>query len=206
MANSYSSDGRLRGQKNVKNSVRCNEKIQAQEVRLIGANGSMIGILPIAEARAEARRAGLDLIEISPNAVPPVCRILDFGKYQYESAKKQKDHKSNGAKIKEVKFRFCTEAHDYATKLRHVIEFLDDGDKVKVSVFFRGRELGQTQLGFELLSKLTEDLAHYATLDAEAKLVGRNIIATYSPSKKNKPKTQEIPAPNAFNALDIPQK
>jgi translation initiation factor IF-3 len=206
MANSYSSDSRHRGQKNVKNSVRCNERIQAQEVRLIDSSGNMVGILPIGEARAEARRAGLDLIEISPSAVPPVCRILDFGKYQYEIAKKQKDHKPNGAKVKEVKFRFCTEAHDYATKLRHAMEFLDDGDKVKVSVFFRGRELDQTQLGFELVNKLTGDLAGCATLDAEAKLVGRNIIATYSPAKKSKPKAQEETAARVFNPLNVPQK
>jgi translation initiation factor IF-3 len=206
MVSSYSSNGRPRGQKSVKNSVRCNEKIQAPEVRLIGPSGNMLGVLPIGEARAEARRSGLDLIEISPNAVPPVCRILDFGKYQYEIAKKQKENKSSSVKIKEVKFRFCTEAHDYATKLRHVIEFLDEGDKVKVSVFFRGRELDQTQLGIELINKLTVDLVGYATLDAEAKLFGRNIIATYSPSKKSKPKPQEPLASGAFNPLEFPQK
>jgi translation initiation factor IF-3 len=151
----------------------------------------MVGIMSIEEARAEARRAGLDLIEISANAKPPVCRILDFGKYQYETTKKQKVGKSNAVKVKEVKFRFCIETHDYETKMRHILEFLSDGDRVKASVFFRGRELGQTQLGFDLIKRLTGDLAEYATLDGEAKLVGRNIVATYSPTKKAKQERRE---------------
>jgi translation initiation factor IF-3 len=170
--------------------VRCNDRIRASEVRLIGIDGNMLGIVPIEEARAEAKRSGFDLIEISPNAVPPVCRILDFGKYQYEATKKQRDSKANSSKIKEMKFRFCTDIHDYETKMRHMIEFLCEGDKVKASVFFRGRELSQTQLGFDLIKKLTVDLVEYATLDAEARLVGRNIVATYSPAKKAKQKQQ----------------
>jgi translation initiation factor IF-3 len=176
--------------------VRYNDKIRAQEVRLIDAHGTMIGIVPIEEARMEARRAGLDLIEVSSNAVPPVCRILDFGKYQYETTKKQKTSKIAATKVKEVKFRFCTEAHDYETKLRHIIEFLIDGSKVKISVFFRGRELDQTQLGFDLVQKMTADLSDYASLDMEAKLIGRNIVATYSPSKNLKQK-QPSKASNA---------
>ncbi|MDR0740460.1 MAG: translation initiation factor IF-3 [Puniceicoccales bacterium] len=188
MANNRPNRNHAKTQKS--NFVRCNDRIRAQEVRLIGIDGNMIGVVPIEEARAEARRAGLDLIEISPHAVPPVCRILDFGKYQYEATKKQKMSKSATTKVKEVKFRFCTEAHDYETKLRHIIEFLSDGDKVKISVFFRGRELDQTQLGFELVQKLTTDLTDYATLDAEAKLVGRNIVATYSPAKNLRQKQQ----------------
>ncbi|MDR2812864.1 MAG: translation initiation factor IF-3 [Puniceicoccales bacterium] len=163
--------------------IRCNDRIRSPEVRLIDAEGNMIGIVSIDEARDKARRVGLDLIEISPHAVPPVCRILDFGKYQYETTKKQKTSKASAVKVKEVKFRFCTETHDYETKLRHIIEFLSDGNKVKISVFFKGRELDQTQLGFELVQKVTAGLANYATLDAEAKLVGRNIVATYSPAK-----------------------
>jgi translation initiation factor IF-3 len=200
MANSSTSNNRSRGSKNAKNSVRCNDRIQVSEVRLIDADGRMVGVVPIAEARATARRSGLDLIEISPNATPPVCRILDFGKYQYESTKKQKERKSNATKIKEVKFRFCTDVHDYETKLRHIIEFLGGGDKVKVAVFFRGRELGQTQLGFDLVKKLTLDLTTYAVPDCEAKLMGHNIFVTYSPSKKNKTKLQEK---SIANNLDL---
>ncbi|MDR1366429.1 MAG: translation initiation factor IF-3 [Puniceicoccales bacterium] len=180
--------------------VRYNDRIRVQEVRLIGANGEMIGVVPIEEARMEARRAGLDLIEISPNATPPVCRILDFGKYQYETTKKQKTSKIAATKIKEVKFRFCTEAHDYATKLRHITEFLNDGNKVKISVFFKGRELDQTQLGFELVRKMTIDLASYATLEMEAKLVGRNIVAIYSPVKNLKQK-QNPKAPGVEESI-----
>ncbi|MDR1435111.1 MAG: translation initiation factor IF-3 [Puniceicoccales bacterium] len=188
MANIRSKSNNSKWQKNTKTFVRCNDKIRAPEVRLIGVNGNMLGVVPIEEARAEARRSGFDLIEISPHAVPPVCRISDFGKYQYEVTKKQRDSKSNSSKIKEMKFRFCTDTHDYETKMRHMIEFLCEGDKVKASVFFRGRELSQTQLGFDLIKKLTLDLAEYATVDGEAKLVGRNIVATYSPAKKAKQK------------------
>jgi translation initiation factor IF-3 len=191
MANNRPNRHYARTQKN--NFIRYNDRIRVPEVRLIGADGNMIGIVPIDEARAEARRAGLDLIEISPHAEPPVCRILDFGKYQYETTKKQKTNKSAATKVKEVKFRFCTETHDYETKLRHIIEFLTDGDKVKIFVFFRGRELDQTQLGFNLVKKVTADLTNYATLDAEAKLVGRNIVATYSPVKNLKKKPQSKP-------------
>lgn len=169
-------------------SVRCNARIRVAEVRLLDSEGNMLGIVPTDQALNEARRQGLDLIEISPNANPPVCRILDFGKYQYEISKKQKTSKPTSSKLKEVKFRFCTETHDYETKLRHIVEFLADGDKVKVLVFFRGRELEQTPRGFELVAKIVADLADLATLDAEAKLVGRNIVATFSPLKKQKQK------------------
>lgn len=189
MANTRSKSYRPRN-KGAKINVRCNEAIRVPEVRLLDESGQMLGIVPIEEARAAASRAGLDLIEISPNANPPVCKILDFGKYQYEVTKKQKVAKSPSAKIKEVKFRFCTETHDYETKLRHMVAFLMDGSKVKISVFFKGRELDQTPLGFELVKKVTEDVKEYATLDAEAKLVGRNIVATYSPVKNLKQKQQ----------------
>ena len=181
------------------NKIRCNERIKAQEVRLISPEGNMIGVVPIEEALAEARKYGLDLIEISPNANPVVCRILDFGKYQYETSKKQKSSKSSTVKLKEVKFRFCTDTHDYETKLRHIIEFLSDGDKVKVQIFFRGREMEQTPRGFELIAKIIQDLAPYATNDSEAKLVGRNIITTFTPLKNLKQKQQA-------NAQNKPQE
>ena len=190
MANVKSKGNRPKNQRGAKGSVRYNEAIRSPEVRLIDENGTMVGIVSIEDARSAARRAGLDLIEISPNAVPPVCRIWDFGKYQYEATKKQKTSKSSATKIKEVKFRFCTETHDYETKIRHITGFLVDGNKVKISVFFRGRELDQTQLGFDLVNRITKDLENYATLDAEAKLVGRNIVATYSPMKNLKQKQQ----------------
>lgn len=188
MANIRSNKGK--SQKGFQSKVRCNERIRAQEVRLIGPEGNMLGIVPIDQALAEARRYGLDLIEISPNAIPVVCRILDFGKYQYEESKKQKSSKSASTKLKEVKFRFCTDTHDYETKLRHIIGFLEDGNKVKAQIFFRGREMEQTPRGFELIKKIVEDLKDYASLDSEAKLVGRNIVATFSPVKNLKKKTQ----------------
>lgn len=179
------------------NKIRCNERIKAAEVRLISPEGNMIGIVSIDEALAEARKYGLDLIEISPNADPVVCRILDFGKYQYETSKKQKSSKSSTVKLKEVKFRFCTDTHDYETKLRHIIGFLSDGDKVKVQIFFRGREMEQTPRGFELIAKIIQDLTQYATNDSEPKLVGRNIITTFTPLKNLKQKQQS----NAQNKL-----
>ncbi|UPA28259.1 MAG: translation initiation factor IF-3 [Verrucomicrobiota bacterium] len=197
MVNIRSKSNRSRTPRGPKISVRCNEAIRAPEVRLIDADGTMLGIFPVEGARMQARQAGLDLIEISANATPPVCRIADFGKFQYEITKKKKVTKPSTNKVKEVKFRFCTETHDYETKVRHIIVFLGEGNKVKISVFFRGREMNQTQLGFELVSKLTADLAPYATLDAEAKLVGRNITATYSPLKNLKQKQQAKSPPPA---------
>ncbi|MEM8549234.1 MAG: translation initiation factor IF-3 [Verrucomicrobiota bacterium] len=169
---------------------RKNERIRVPEVRVIGPDGKQIGIMQTREALTLAKNNGLDLIEISPTARPPVCRILDYGKYMYEQSKKEKENKSSSSaqKLKEVKFRVRIEEHDYMTKLRRAEAFLDDGSKLKMTLMFRGREMEHTELGFEVIKRAVEDLAHIATADAQAKLVGRNITLTMSPLPANKRK------------------
>src|SRR5690606_13516670 len=133
-------------------------RIRAREVRLIGPDGKQIGILPTPDALKLARQHGLDLVEISPTAKPPVCRILDFGKYMYEESKKKKESHSHTTKIKEVKFRVRIEQHDYMTKLRHAEEFLFMGNKVKITLQFRGREMEHTGLGMDVVRRAIADL------------------------------------------------
>jgi translation initiation factor IF-3 len=173
------------------NYVRKNERIRVREVRLVGSDGKQIGIVSRDEALQAAKQAGLDLVEISANARPPVCRILDFGKYMYEESKRQKENKSkasSSSKIKEVKFRVRTEEHDYMTKLRHGEEFLYKGNKLKLSLMFRGRENEHKELGVEVLAKAAADLNHVGQADSPPKLSGRhvNLIMTPLPAAKRK--------------------
>lgn len=171
---------------------RKNERIRVPEIRVIGPDGSQIGVMDTRDALKLAKDNGLDLIEISPTARPPVCRILDYGKYMYEQSKKEKETKaktsSSASKLKEVKFRVRIEEHDYMTKLRRGEEFLDDGSKLKMTLMFRGREMEHKELGFDVIKRAVADLAHVATPDAPAKLVGRNITLTMSPLPANKRK------------------
>jgi translation initiation factor IF-3 len=169
-------------------ALRKNERIRVPEVRVIGADGKQVGILQTRDAIRLAQTHGLDLVEVSPGTRPPVCRILDYGKYMYELGKKQKDHKSHTSKLKEVKFRPRIEQHDYITKLRHAEEFLYDGNKVKMTLFFKGRELEHKDLGFETVKRALADLAHVGTPDQSARLMGRNITLTLSPLPPNKRK------------------
>lgn len=141
------------------------------------------------EALDMAKQAGLDLVEISPNARPPVCRIIDYGKFAYEQSKKEKSNKkakSSSTKLKEVKFRVRIEEHDYVTKLRRAEVFLDHGNKLKVTLMFRGRELEHPELGFEIVNRAVEDLNHIAKPDSDPRRVGRNITLTLSPLPANK--------------------
>jgi translation initiation factor IF-3 len=144
--------------------------------------------MPTAQALAIAQTAGLDLVEVAGNATPPVCRVMDFGKYIYEQQKKAKDSKTSSAKLKEVKFRPRVETHDYMTKLRHAEEFLGHGNKVKLTLSFRGREMAHTAIGFETIKRAVADLGHIGHPDNEAKLMGRNIIVMMSPLPANKRK------------------
>ncbi len=168
--------------------VRKNERIRAPEVRVIGHDGKQIGILPTREALRIAQTQGFDLVEVSPAAHPPVCKILDYGKYMYEEGKKQKHHKAHASKLKEVKFRPRIEHHDYITKLRHVEEFLFHSDKVKLTLFFKGREMEHKELGFETMKRAITDLAHVGVPDQPPRLFGRNISTTLSPLPPNKRK------------------
>jgi translation initiation factor IF-3 len=162
--------------------VRKNDRIRAKEVRVIGSNGEQLGIMTTGSAVALAKSKGLDLVEISPNAQPPVCKILDFGKFRYDECKKNKQgSKSQLSKIKEVKLRVAIDQNDYSIKIRHSIEFLEKGFKLKISLMFRGRELTHSEMGFDLVKRFVNDLCDYGTLDAEPKLFGKIISTTMSP-------------------------
>lgn len=181
--------GRFRGRNNRGPLIRKNERIRAREVRLIGPDGKQIGIVSSDEARKLAKQVGLDLVEISASARPPVCRILDFGKYKYELSKRGKDKKqTSGPKLKEVKFRVRIEQHDYMTKMRHAEEFLYKGSKLKLSLMFRGRENEHTELGFDVINRAANDLKHVGVLDSPPRKTGRHVNATMSPLPQNKRK------------------
>ncbi len=171
-----------------KDYVRRNERIRAPEVRVIGPDGKQVGVMHPREALKIARSAGLDLIEVSPTARPPVCRILDYGKFQYEESKRKKDNKQTTTKLKEIKLRVSIDAHDFVTKLRRAEEFLNEGNKVKVTLSFRGRENEHRELGFERVNKAVEELSGVGTPDSEPRLVGRNVTLILSPLPSNKRK------------------
>ena len=165
-----------------------NENISAREVRLIGADGQQIGVVSIDEALSAAEEAKLDLVEISADAVPPVCRIMDYGKHLFEKKKQAAAAKKNQhqQQIKEIKFRPGTEEGDYQVKLRNLIRFLSDGDKAKVSLRFRGREMAHQHLGLELLNRIRQDLEEYGQVEQEPKMEGRQAVMVLAPSKKKK--------------------
>lgn len=177
-----------RGRQHGATQHRRNERIRAREVRVIGPDGKQVGIMLTPEAIRLARQMELDLVEVSPNAEPPVCRILNYGKFIYEESKKQKDSKATTAKIKEVKFRTRIEQHDYLTKTRRAEQFLYKGTKIKITLSFRGREMEHTELGFEVVKRAIADLSGVATPDHEPRLNGRNINLIMSPLPQNKRK------------------
>ncbi len=169
-----------------KNKNRLNNEITAPSVRLIGADGEQVGIVPLAEAKSTAKEASLDLVEIVPNAEPPVCRIMDFGKFVFEQ-KKQKQlakKKQKQVQIKEVKFRPGTGEGDYQVKLRNLIRFLNDGDKTKVTMRFRGREHAHRELGLELLQRVEADLAEYGVVEQQPQMEGRQMVMVLGSKKK----------------------
>lgn len=153
---------------------------------VIAATGEQIGVMRLDEAIRRARSMGLDLVEIAPNAQPPVCRIVDFGKFRYDLSKQEKDKKHSVGKVKEIKFRVNIDAHDYLTKIRHAEDFLDKGNKVKVQLQFRGREMAHKELGLQVVQRVRDDLSGMAHVDMEPKLVGRAIGMTLSPLPANK--------------------
>ena len=163
-----------------------NENITAREVRLIGAEGEQIGIVSIQEAMAAAEEAKMDLVEISPDAEPPVCRVMDYGKHVFEKKKQQAVARKNQKQIqiKEIKFRPGTEEGDYQVKLRNLIRFLSDGDKAKVSLRFRGREMAHQELGMELLKRVEQDLLEYGSVEQHPKMEGRQLMMVIAPKKK----------------------
>jgi translation initiation factor IF-3 len=165
---------------------RLNDDITAREVRLIGADGEQVGIVSIFDAKSAAKEAGLDLVEIVPNAEPPVCRVMDYGKFVFE-AKKQKQaakKKQKQVQVKEVKFRPGTDIGDYKVKLRNLTRFLEEGDKTKVTMRFRGREHAHRERGLELLQRIESDLAEIAIVEQRPQMEGRQMVMVMGPKKK----------------------
>ena len=175
---------------------RINEKITVRECRLIGYDGTQMGIYLVSEAQRVADNAGLDLVEIAPNAEPPVCRVMDYGKYKYEQAIKAKQARKNQSKIetKEMKFRPKIDVGDYTTKKKHVLRFLEDGCKVKITIMFRGREMAHPEIGLSILERLADDLKDIAVIEQQPKMEGRNmhmLIAPLPNSAKKKKETEK---------------
>lgn len=164
-----------------------NDRIRAPEIRLIGADGENVGVVTPARALAMAADVGLDLVEISPNAAPPVCKIMDFGKFKYEQQKREAEarKKQHIIEIKEIKFRPGTDKHDYDVKMRSVLKFLGEGDKVKVTLRFRGREMAHQELGLDLLNRVAADVteAEAGKVEAMPKLEGRQMVMMIAPTK-----------------------
>ncbi|MBW0157846.1 translation initiation factor IF-3 [Sedimentimonas flavescens] len=162
---------------------RVNDRIRAPEIRLIGADGENVGVVTPARAMMMADEAGLDLVEISPTAVPPVCKIMDYGKFKYEQQKREAEarKKQHIIEIKEVKFRPGTDTHDYEVKMRSVMKFLEGGDKVKITLRFRGREMAHQQLGLELLNRVKDDVGDAGKIESMPKLEGRQMIMMIAP-------------------------
>jgi translation initiation factor IF-3 len=166
--------------------TRINERIRSPEVRLVGAKGEQIGIVSITEALRLAQEADLDLVEVAPTARPPVCKLMDYGKFKYESAVKARESRKNQTQtiVKEIKLRPKIDPHDYGTKKGHVERFLKAGDKVKVTIMFRGREQSRPELGFRLLQKLADDVQELGFVESQAKQDGRNMIMVLGPHRK----------------------
>ena len=164
---------------------RINEHIRSPEIRLIGAEGENVGVVTPERAVEMAIEAGLDLVEISPNAAPPVCKIMDFGKFKYEQQKRESEarKKQKIIEVKEVKFRPNTDTNDYDVKMRNVMRFLEDGDKVKITLRFRGREMAHQNLGRELLERVADDVEGIGKIENMPKMEGRQMVMMIGPAK-----------------------
>ncbi len=165
---------------------RINERIRVPEVRLVGPGGEQVGIVRIDDALRLAEESELDLVEVAPMAKPPVCKLMDYGKFKYEAALKARENRKNQSHtvIKEMKLRPKIDPHDYGTKKGHIERFLKAGDKVKVTIMFRGREQSRPELGFRLLAKLAEDIGELGIVEAAPKQDGRNMTMVIAPSRK----------------------
>ncbi len=171
-------------------AIRRNHRIKSPQVRVISPEGRQLGIMDTPKAIALALQFNLDLVEVAATATPPVCRIMDFGKYVYEEQKKHAHNKPAGTKLKEIEFTVRIEKGDFNTKLRHAEEFLDHGNKVKLRLKFRGREMAHPEMGFDLMKKALEELSTMGHPDAEPKLTGKqiNVMLSPLPANKRKPK------------------
>ncbi|HOW57185.1 MAG TPA: translation initiation factor IF-3 [Smithellaceae bacterium] len=162
-----------------------NREIREANLRVIDEEGKQLGVITFEEALANAERVGLDLVEVSPNAEPPVCKIMDYGKYRYRQSKKLHDAKKSQAviHIKEIRLRPKTERHDLMVKIKHIKDFLDKQDKVKISMMFRGREIAFTEIGRRLMDEIKKELVDYCVIDQDARFEGRNMVMIVSPKK-----------------------
>jgi translation initiation factor IF-3 len=167
---------------------RVNDEITSPQVRLIDQDGNQEGVVSLERAKQIAEEAELDLVEVAPNSKPPVCRIMDFGKFKFEQNKKQQEAKKKQKiiHVKEIKFRPGTEEGDYQVKLRNLIRFLNDGDKAKITLRFRGREMAHQDLGAKLLDRIEQDLAEYGAVEQRPKMEGRQMVMVLAPAKKTK--------------------
>jgi translation initiation factor IF-3 len=186
--------------------TRVNERIRAPEVRLVGPKGEQIGIVSINEALRLAQEADLDLVEVAPTARPPVCKLMDYGKFKYESAVKARESRKNQTQtiVKEIKLRPKIDPHDYGTKRGHVERFLKAGDKVKVTIMFRGREQSRPELGFRLLQKLADDVNELGFVESQPKQDGRNMIMVIGPHRKKTESKADRSAQAAPHARQVP--
>ena len=180
---------------------RINGEINSPEIRLVGDDGEQFGIVPLAEAVAKAEAAELDLVEIAPTAKPPVCRIMDYGKFKYREAKKQHEAKLKlkQIQVKEVKFRPSTDEGDYQIKLRNLIRFLGEGDKAKITLRFRGREMAHQEFGIRLLERIRNDLEPYSVVESWPRLEGRQMVMLLAPKKTVVAKPPPPKKPDAGN-------
>lgn len=168
--------------------MRRNERIRIPQVRVVDEDGTQLGIMDTREALRVAKDKGMDLVEVAPNADPPVCRIMDYGKFKYQEQKRKQEAKKKQTviQIKEVKFRPKTDEHDYQTKLRHIIKFLDKGDRCKVTIFFRGREIVHKDRGLMMLERVMEDTKDIAKVESQPMHEGRTMSMMLSPTQKPK--------------------
>jgi translation initiation factor IF-3 len=180
----------------ISTELRINDRIRVPEVRLVGPNGETVGIVPTDQALKLAQEADLDLVEIAPQGRPPVCKLMDYGKFKYENAQKAREARRNQTNtvIKEMKLRPKIDAHDYETKKGHVVRFLRSGDKVKITIMFRGREQHRPELGFRLLQRLAEDVTELGFVESSPKQDGRNMIMVLGPHKKKSEAKAEVKA------------
>ena len=188
----------------ISTELRINDRIRVPEVRLVGPNGETVGIVPTDQALKLAVEADLDLVEVAPMARPPVCKLMDYGKFKYENAQKAREARRNQTNvvIKEMKLRPKIDQHDYETKKGHVVRFLRAGDKVKITIMFRGREQHRPELGFRLLQRLAEDVTELGSVEAAPKQDGRNMIMVLAPHKKKSEAKVQMQAEKANKAAE----
>jgi translation initiation factor IF-3 len=174
--------------KSITKEFRVNEEIRAREIRVVDPEGKQLGIMSAREALRLAEELQLDLVEVAPQARPPVCRLMDFGRYKYEQSKREREarKRQRTVELKEIKFRPRIEEHDFRVKLRNATRFLNDGDKVKVTIIFRGREIVHTQLGEQLMNRLASELAELATVERAPRLEGKQMVMILAPKKSER--------------------